>query len=114
MKKYTPAWRAEDGNRVVAPDPKLIFDTETDALLSQHYTAPVFEALGFKPDGTLEFEVEKMESGATRGLFPHVHIEGVFRAEFLGVSGPAFDTMQEPDRCEGIGISIEEQRTSLN
>jgi hypothetical protein len=114
MTKYTPAWKGDDGNRVVTPDPKLIFNTEAEALTSQHFTAPIYAAMGLQPDGALPFEVEKMESGATRGLFAHVHIEGVIRVEFLAVSGPAMEETTEADRCEGIGIALDEQRGVLN
>lgn len=113
MTKYTPAWKGDDGNRVVTPVGKLVFDNEQDALLAQHYVEPIYGSMGLKPDGTFPFEVEQEEAG-TFGKFQHVHLEGMLRAEFLAVSGPALDQADELDRCEGIGLGFNEQRPTLN
>jgi len=84
--KFIPAWKEENGNRLMVLAPNHVFDTRIEASEYQLANFLFYIPFGFKPDGIVEMELENGKGGIT-----HVICDGPFGSQVAVIAGPLLD-----------------------
>jgi hypothetical protein len=87
MKKFIPAWKDKEGNRLVFMAKDHVFDTWREAF---EHSLEVFLLLvpyGLAPDGVYEVDLDEN----LKGSFEHVKVDTPLGCRAAIIAGPVFD-----------------------
>lgn len=90
MKRYTPGWKDEGGNRFVFTNKNMIFNEAHEALQKSNTLFLAMLPAGLFNAGVIEFEMDRQGNIALEG------IEAKFSRVGTGylISGPKFDALK--------------------